>query len=60
MRIMQSWDWLDDYIERVNSEYGSDKLEIVFKKECSAILISKADVVELTKEFDLIVYEKKR
>ena len=58
MELMESHIWFDSDVERVMAGIDEGRIEICFKKEVEAILVSRNDAIALAKEFGLVVYEK--
>ncbi len=59
MQVMTLHKFFDEDIEKVLWEGHKNNREIVLKRhDHGAIIINKEDVIELAKEFNLIVFEK--
>ena len=59
MQVMTLHKFFDEDIKKVLWAGHENNRTIVFKRhDHGAILINKEDVIELAKEFNLIVYEK--
>ena len=61
MIVMQNHDFFDEEIKIVRmyeDEKSQHVREITFTEETGAIILSKTDVIELAREFGLIIYER--
>lgn len=59
MQVMTSHEWYDKDVEHVRWDGLEDVREIVLKESNEgSLLIAKDDVIELAREFELVVYDK--